>query len=103
VLAEADSRLGAPPSYTTVRRFMKATGLLKRRRLSMVRGFVHQGAKSEAVQRTAGAIVANAPGLGVQARGARRFRLYPEIRRDWGLSRSLLILEAPVAAPLSRF
>jgi putative transposase len=34
VLAEADPRLGAAPSYATVRRFMKATGLLKRRRLS---------------------------------------------------------------------
>ena len=34
VLAEADPGLGAAPSYVTVRRFMKATGLLKRRRLS---------------------------------------------------------------------
>lgn len=34
VLAEADPRLGPAPSYATVRRFMKATGLLKRRRLS---------------------------------------------------------------------
>lgn len=34
VLAEADPRLGPAPSYATVRRFMKATGLVKRRRLS---------------------------------------------------------------------
>ena len=34
VLAAADPRLGLPPSYATVRRFMKATGLCKRRRLS---------------------------------------------------------------------
>jgi putative transposase len=34
VLAEADPRLGPEPSYATVRRFMKATGLVKRRRLS---------------------------------------------------------------------
>jgi transposase InsO family protein len=34
VLAGADPSLGPPPSYVTVRRYMKATGLLKRRRLS---------------------------------------------------------------------
>ena len=34
VLAEGDPRLGPAPSYATVRRYMKATGLLKRRRLS---------------------------------------------------------------------
>ena len=33
-LAAADPSLGPPPSYPTVRRFMKATGLLKRQRLS---------------------------------------------------------------------
>jgi hypothetical protein len=33
-LVEADSKLGPMPSYSTVRRYMKATGLFKRRRLS---------------------------------------------------------------------
>lgn len=34
VLVKADSKQGPMPSYSTVRRFMKATGLTKRRRLS---------------------------------------------------------------------
>ena len=33
-LATKDAAIGSPPSYATVRRFMKATGLFKRRRLS---------------------------------------------------------------------
>jgi transposase InsO family protein len=33
-LARKDAALGAPPSYATVRRYMKSTGLFKRRRLS---------------------------------------------------------------------
>jgi len=33
-LVEADAKLGPMPSYSTVRRYMKATGLAKRRRLS---------------------------------------------------------------------
>lgn len=33
-LAKKETALGSPPSYATVRRFMKATGLFKRRRLS---------------------------------------------------------------------
>jgi putative transposase len=36
-LAGAQPEIGAPPSYSTVRRFMKAQGLLRRRRLTSAR------------------------------------------------------------------
>jgi transposase InsO family protein len=36
-LAEASPEVGAPPSYSTVRRFMKAQGLFRRRRLTTAR------------------------------------------------------------------